>query len=71
MTGGNYTALHPARTPVAGKERVSLSRKTVPQRARPLGTAAAGMSRNRLKMQARAIRKGAVQGSASGTGSPL
>ena len=29
MTGGNYTALHPARTPVSGKERVSLSRKTV------------------------------------------
>jgi hypothetical protein len=29
MTGGNYTALHPDRTPVSGKERVSLSRKTV------------------------------------------
>ena len=29
MTGGNYTALHPARTPVSGKERVSLIRKTV------------------------------------------
>ena len=31
MTGGN-TALHPARTPVSGKERVSLSRKTVDYR---------------------------------------
>ena len=29
MTGGSYTALHPDRTPVSGKERVSLSRKTV------------------------------------------